>query len=121
MSGTKGYGNPQRVYGISYKDLCPDDQWLDVRIFKVPRLIRPSQSIAYADALDHLIYNYDPTSGDRGYFLFGEKAPTGKGVIAPRHDKMINATFFDGHAGSLGWQDVKSNASRYFQNFYKQK
>ncbi len=121
ISGTR-YHNPSLSYGVTYRDLrtSDDKNWLNTTCsaFRLPQLKRPTESMAFGDALDHLMYNRDPMNSTNGYFIFGESAPEQKGVVAYRHNREMNATFFDGHAGKIEWQKSKSD-DNFYRNFLK--
>ena len=101
-------GRADFSYGASYRSLYVGNVWVGTA-FKVTKLPRPSRSAAFADALDHWLYNYDPYSSTRGYFALGrEDATTGVGMLAYRHRDNTNLVFFDGHAESLNWNAIKT-------------
>ena len=108
--------SPIRSYGHTYQDLYEEDSTMKTVAFKVTRLRRPSGSMAWADGLDSLLYTQDPDSA-KGYFLTGELS--GDGRVAYRHRKSINASFFDGRAGLLGWRRVMQEWSALSRNFYR--
>ena len=95
-------------YGVSYKDFVAEWSNGD-KAFKMSKLARPSSSAAFADALDFLLYKFDPfNTGDYGYLVSGrEETPTGKGVLAYRHKETTNLLFFDGHVDSMNGHQVK--------------
>ncbi|MPN01520.1 hypothetical protein SDC9_148729 [bioreactor metagenome] len=86
---------------------------------------RASSSVAFADAVDHWVYNFDPYSATRGYYVFGREDISDtdrKGQLAYRHKETINTLFFDGHVGSMNWNTVRdltsANATNPFRYFY---
>ncbi len=104
MSG----GRADYCYGASYRTLYNEGSktW-SATAFKLSKLARPSTSSAFADALDHWVYNYDPLDGARGYFMLGqENALTGKGILAYRHRDSANLGFYDGHVSSYNWRTI---------------
>lgn len=98
-------------YGVSYKDF--EATWsAGDKAFKLTQLARPSKSAAFADALDHLLYNFDPYSGTYGYFIAGREDTTpNKGVLAFRHKDTTNLLFFDGHADSLNGHEINNRTA----------
>ncbi len=115
-------GRADFSFGASYYTLYVGQSWVGTA-FKVTKLARPARSAAFADALDHLLYNYDPYNSTSGYFTLGrEDALTGKGILAYRHRDHINLGFYDGHADSLNWNAIKtlidSKSTHPFNYFY---
>ena len=108
-------------YGASYKDF--EATWASGdKAFKLTQLARPSKSAAFADALDHLLYNLDPYSGTSGYFIAGREDTTpNKGVLAFRHKDTTNLLFFDGHVNSVNGNEsnklVSSSRTNPFRFF----
>ena len=101
-------GRADYSYGASYRSLYVGTTWVGTA-YKVTKLARPARSAAFADALDHWLYNYDPYSSTRGYFALGrEDATTGVGMLAYRHRDNVNLVFYDGHADSLNWNTIKT-------------
>lgn len=94
-----GTGNPMYSYGVSY-----DDVWNTIRVFKISRLRRPGSSLAWADAVDWIIYR------NRTYL---EEKPT-TGSLAYRHSNFMNAGMFDGHVEGFSVRFCLDN-----QNFNK--
>jgi len=117
LNPTGKYGIPQWSYGGGYWDLYFGGKFVS-GAYKVSRLCHPSNSVAYGDALDIIIYQYD-AAATGGYFLSGEVAGLG-GAVAPRHNGRMNVVFFDGHADSLTWQYVRDNSRAFlFRYFYQ--
>ncbi len=114
---TTGMSYPEWSYGHCYKDLYSytSEQFIQ-GAYRISRLKRPSTSIAWGDALDVLIYRYDPTVAN-GYFSKGETSGL-SGALAPRHNMQMNMVFFDGHTSSLGWRQVYTQRYSLFENFY---
>lgn len=101
-------------YGITYQDLR-DNGWT---AWKLTKLRRPSQSVYWIDGLDTLAYTPDPTAA-KGYFIIGEDGSHFSGTIAYRHRKSANASYFDGHVESLGWQFTMQNWNKMAKSLHK--
>ncbi|MBS1371440.1 MAG: prepilin-type N-terminal cleavage/methylation domain-containing protein [Lentisphaeria bacterium] len=117
LEGPGKWGLPQYSYGVSYNDLFDaENAAFREEAFKLTRLVRPGTSVAFSDALDVLVYNFD-ASASNGYFMKGESKLSG--AAAPRHGGRMNALFFDGHAAALEWQKVKFDGTRLYKRFYE--
>ena len=110
MSGDR---NPMYSYGVTYSGLEAND-W-EKYAFKLSRIVSPTISATWMDALDWIVYGTDLYTGEGG--------TKGGGRRAYRHGHNdLNVAFFDGHVESKSkaacdavW-DVASE--RFNKNFY---
>jgi len=97
----------QLSYGFSYYGLTIKDHFA---AYKLSRINRPSRYVAFADALDSLLwnlsYNTYVTSGREA-----NKTVGGTGLWGFRHNDGVNVAFFDGHAGRLSSTEAEARKS----------
>ena len=105
-----GTGKVTTSYGMTYEDV-----WKTTKAYRVNRLKRPSTSMAYADALDWMIY----TANTSGYLANGEMLQGG-GRLAWRHAQTLNGGMLDGHVENILMRYLQSTANFNFltRNFY---
>ncbi len=96
-------GNAQRSYGVPNQSLPAG-----ATAYKLTQLPRIGTTVAFGDAYDHYLYNYDPYHATIGYFNIGEKEGVYSGRATYRHQRQINLVFHDGHASTLGWPEVQT-------------
>ncbi len=108
---TASYGGYVKAsYGISYSGQVAVGKFYG---YKLNQIRKPARNIAFADALDQLIWTISYNS----YVTGGEEsnATQGTGILAFRHNKGINASFYDGHAEHLGASTVDARKSYLFK------
>lgn len=89
-------------YGVTYADIPTTGGFQG---FKLNKIKKPSQSMAFGDALDYLIWNRTYSNYilyNEGKYGPGQEAlGKGTGQLAYRHFKTFNAGFFDGHVEAV--------------------
>ena len=98
-------------YGMNYYQLRTNWGTNKTHTYKVTKLKKPSLLLSWADALDYII---GPQTSDpiANYYVNFESS-TGGCIIAYRHGgtTQTNIGYFDGHAGSLHYQEVITAAN----------
>lgn len=86
-------------YGITYNGTDENPVGSGFRGYRLPRIRKPSRSMAMADAQDYLIYQTNYLE----YIKKREGVPLnpGNGMLAYRHNEAFNGVFFDVHVESL--------------------
>jgi prepilin-type N-terminal cleavage/methylation domain len=95
----RGIGNKlDFTYGINSHDR--GGEWVAglVRQIKVSEILRPSQTMAFADGLDWQLY----ADGATGYTKDKELLTSSSThIVAYRHEQRANLVYFDGHTARL--------------------
>jgi prepilin-type processing-associated H-X9-DG protein/prepilin-type N-terminal cleavage/methylation domain-containing protein len=76
----------------------------------LPKIKRPSARFSIQDGIDSMLTmgNADPVTK---YWTLGELPANGITTYRHSDKKNANVLFFDGHAGSLNWKEVKGNVT----------
>ena len=107
-----GYGYWGSSYGVNYQGLHNGTAWVNTG-YVLTEIPKPSERLAYADALDWLMYNFDPYTAGKGYIDIGGDMSTvgGVGTVAYRHNDCVNATFYDGHVEALNFRRLRTDTA----------
>ncbi len=90
-------------YGANYTDLPATGD----RMYNIKNMGTPSRSMAYADATDYQIANYQSNAPS---FYMQTKESSASVTTAYRHpNDSANMAFFDGHSENLNWKKVYNN------------
>jgi len=105
-----------RCYGMNASILGSIGAWgaLDFLGLKLSQVKKPSSKTQFNDGTDWML-----SKGSSLYSIYlaeGEEKTGGStGVSAYRHNKGVNAGFFDGHVANIRYQDFQSS-SAYWDN-----
>ena len=103
------YGNIASSYGMNYEDFAANWATLNYRGHFLPKVVNPSQKLAFVDAFDMMVsfWSSDPNQSGNSYWRYLETYNAARitNETAYRHVgyKNANVTFFDGHVESRQW------------------
>jgi len=96
------------TYGMNFDDFSSNWTALEVRGHFLPKVMRPSQKLAFVDALDFMV-SYWSSDARTYYWKYLETQPgVSKNITAYRHGntKTANVGFFDGHVENRFWNTI---------------
>ena len=106
----------QRCYGIN-REGYPAFNLTVYRGLKSVKIARPSEKFHFMDGTDWLT-SYSRSDYATYYGVKGESydGTTYNNVPAYRHKRAINASFYDGHAGTASYKETWNGSSGSFNN-----
>lgn len=112
LEAVAGNGVAYYSYGVTYSGLNSGGVWVRTS-YVLNEIKKPSERVAYAGALDWLLWTWDPNTATNGYFSMGgdRNGIGGKGTVAYRHNKFVNCTFYDGHVKPMIYTVLATDTS----------